>query len=99
MRLEADLERERVAAAAGSDWLWETDADGFVTWVSDSVEQHTGWPASREIGLHASQFVRPPPGPDELVSWTRYRAERLLHRPFRDAICERDTPTERCWPR
>ncbi|MBL0090918.1 MAG: PAS domain S-box protein [Piscinibacter sp.] len=90
-RLSASLERERMAAAAGSDWLWETDAEGFVTWVSDSAERHTGWPVSREIGSHASRFVRPPPGPEELASWTRYRADREAHRPFREAICERDT--------
>ncbi|QTN25307.1 PAS domain S-box protein [Rhizobacter sp. AJA081-3] len=89
--LTSILERERMASAAGSDWLWETDAEGFVTWVSDSAERHTGWPVSREIGAHASRFVRPPPGPEELASWNRYRADREAHRPFREAICERDT--------
>jgi GAF domain-containing protein len=42
--------RVRGASRAGSDWLWETDADGVITWVSDSVEAHTGWPAAAEIG-------------------------------------------------
>lgn len=91
VELAATLLREREAASAGSDWLWETDADGNVTWVSASVERHTGWPPSREVGQHASQFVRPPPGDEELASWDRYRADRERQRPFREAICERDT--------
>lgn len=90
-QLVATLERERTAAEAGSDWLWETDVDGKVTWVSESVERHTGWPASWEIGQMASNFVRPPAGEEELKSWERYLADRAHRRPFRDAICERDT--------
>ena len=91
MRLTASLERERMAAAAGSDWLWETDADGVLTWVSDSVEEHTGWPARREIGLHSMNLNRPPPGAAERESWDRYRALRAARQPFRDGIGERDT--------
>lgn len=91
MRLARSLERERMAAAAGSDWLWETDADGMLTWVSDSVELHTGWPASREIGMHSMNLNRPPPGAAERESWDRYRALRAARQPFRDGIGERDT--------
>uniref|UniRef100_UPI0031379380 PAS domain S-box protein n=1 Tax=Variovorax sp. YR752 TaxID=1884383 RepID=UPI0031379380 len=90
-RLRDTEQQVREASAAGNDWLWETDADGWVTWVSDSVEAHTGWPASREIGQHASGFVRPPPGAAERETWDRYRALRAAHLPFRDAVVERDT--------
>jgi len=82
--------RVREASAAGSDWFWESDADGMLTWVSDSVEQHTGWPASREIGVHALRKNRPPPS-EWRASWDRYRTERAARRPFRDAIAERDS--------
>lgn len=88
-RLSAVLERERTAAAAGSDWLWETDPDGVLTWVSDSVEAHTGWPASIEIGMHSMNLNRPPPGAAERESWDRYRANRAARLPFRDGIGER----------
>jgi PAS domain S-box-containing protein len=88
-QLEARLERERMAAAAGSDWLWETDADGVLTWVSDSVVEHTGWPASVEIGMHSMNINRPPPGAAERESWDRYRAQRAARLPFRDGIGER----------
>ena len=76
VRLAATLERERSAAAAGSDWLWETDPDGVLTWVSDSVQAHTGWPASVEIGMHSMNLNRPPTGAEERESWDRYRALR-----------------------
>lgn len=89
-QLAVVLERERTAAAAGSDWLWETDAEGVLTWVSDSVVEHTGWPASVEIGMHSMNLNRPPPGAAERESWDRYRADRAVRRPFRDGIGERD---------
>ncbi len=88
-QLREGLERERTAAAAGSDWLWETDADGVLTWVSDSVAEHTGWPASVEIGMHSLNLNRPPPGAAERESWDRYRAHRAERLPFRDGIAER----------
>jgi PAS domain S-box-containing protein len=91
MRLQIVAERIRSAGAAGSDWLWETDADGTLTWVSDSVEEHTGWPASHEIGMHSMNLNRPPPGASERESWDHYRALRAKQQPFRDGIGERDT--------
>ena len=91
LRLRESEERVREASAAGSDWLWETDPDGLLVWVSDSVEAHTGWPASHEIGVHSMNVNRPPPGAAERESWDRYRARRAERLPFRDGIGERDT--------
>jgi PAS domain S-box-containing protein len=90
-RLQLSEERVREAGAAGSDWLWETDPDGVLVWVSDSVEEHTGWPASREMGVHSLNVNRPPPGAAERRSWDRYRAQRAERLPFRDGIGERNT--------
>lgn len=91
VRLRESEERVLQAGAAGSDWLWETDPDGVLVWVSDSAEEHTGWPASREIGMHSMNLNRPPPGAVERESWDRYRARRAERLPFRDGIGERDT--------
>ncbi|MFT3955544.1 MAG: PAS domain S-box protein [Piscinibacter sp.] len=91
MRLRESEERVRQASAAGSDWLWETDPEGTLVWVSDSVEEHTGWPADREIGVHSLIVNRPPPGDAERESWDRYRAQRAARLPFRDGIGERDS--------
>jgi PAS domain S-box-containing protein len=90
MRQHVLDERVRVASAAGSDWLWESDPDGVLTWVSDSVQAHTGWPASREVGRPSQTINRPPPG-ELRAAWDRYRADRAARRPFRDGIFERDS--------
>jgi PAS domain S-box-containing protein len=90
-RRQALDERVRAASRAGSDWLWETDADGVLTWVSDSVEEHTGWPAAVEIGMHSMNLNRPPQQPEARTRWDTYRAARARREPFRDGIGERDT--------
>ncbi|MCW5664252.1 MAG: PAS domain S-box protein [Piscinibacter sp.] len=84
------VERMRTASAAGSDWFWETDENSVLTWVSDSVEAHTGWPASRDIGRHNLEINFPPPG-ELRVAWDRFRAERAERKPFRDAVALRDS--------
>lgn len=90
LRRHARDDRNRAASRTGSDWLWETNADGVLVWISESVEQHTGWPASREIGEHNRRINRPPPG-HLRASWERYRQARERHEPFREAIAERDS--------
>jgi PAS domain S-box-containing protein len=90
LRQHAREERVRTASRAGSDWLWESDAAGQLTWVSESVQEHTGWPQSAEMGIHSLSVNRPPPG-ELRASWDRYRAARANREPFRDGIAERDT--------
>ncbi len=90
LRQHAFEDRIRSASRAGSDWLWESDAEGVLTWVSDSVQEHTGSPPSAEIGVHTLSLNRPPPG-ESRASWDRYRAARERREPFRDGIAERDT--------
>ena len=82
--------RVRGASRAGSDWLWETDAEGVLTWVSDSVESHTGEPPGTEVG-RAARSVNQPRDDDHRVSYEAYLAARAEHRPFKDAIADRDT--------
>jgi PAS domain S-box-containing protein len=90
LRHRAREDRARAASRTGSDWLWETDAEGVLTWISESVEQHTGWPPGREIGEHNRRVNRPPPG-HLRASWERYLQARARHEPFRNAIAERDS--------
>jgi PAS domain S-box-containing protein len=42
--------RFRDFARASGDWFWETDAQGRFTWMSESVEQVTGVPATWHYG-------------------------------------------------
>jgi len=83
--------RIRTASLTATDWMWETDADGRITWVSAGLMQHTGLDPVAEIGLQARDIYRP--RDDETrASWEQYRAARARREPFRDAIAERHTP-------
>ncbi|WP_295645960.1 PAS domain S-box protein [uncultured Methylibium sp.] len=89
----ASLLEERVSSAsqAGSDWLWESDVDGYLTWVSDSAEAHTGESAAAEIG-RLGRVQNQPPGEEHQRSYERYLRARAERRPFKDAVALRDTP-------
>ncbi|WP_425261765.1 PAS domain-containing hybrid sensor histidine kinase/response regulator [Rubrivivax sp. RP6-9] len=88
-RLEA--ERCGRAGSVATDWLWETDTEGRVTWMSDGISLLTGRPAADEVGRRTGDANRP--RNDETAgSWDAYRAARAAQQPFRDLIAERDTP-------
>jgi len=84
-------ERVRTAGLSSNDWLWESDADRHITWVSSGVEALTGRPAATQVGLSMAQINRPSPH-DHTGSWKRYEEARARHQPFRDFIADRDTP-------
>ena len=84
--------RVRTASLSSSDWLWESDEAGRVTWVSSSVETHTGRPASLVIG-HTLAEVNFPHAGDTTDSWPRYQEARKKREPFRDVMADRQTAT------
>ena len=84
----------RGATTAGSDWLWETDADGRLQWLSASLRHHTGLDPIAEMGLSAKDIYSPSPF-DQGASWQRYQAARAQRQAFSDALAERDTPRGR----
>ncbi|MES2088757.1 MAG: PAS domain S-box protein [Pseudomonadota bacterium] len=87
-KLEA---RVRTASLAGSDWLWETNDQGLVQWVSTSLLQHTGLNPSDEFGCTVRDLYTP--REDETrISWDRMLAARTRREPFSDAIADRMTP-------
>jgi len=45
--------------ASGSDWLWETDADGNLSYMSPAMAQAIGAPLSRLIGRNAQKVLDP----------------------------------------
>ncbi|KQW65232.1 PAS domain S-box protein [Methylibium sp. Root1272] len=81
--------RVRAASRAGSDWLWETDEHGTISWVSDSVEAHTGHPPSHEVGRFGQGMHRPRED-EHRASWEALVAARAQRRPFRNAVADRD---------
>ncbi|MEO8152335.1 MAG: PAS domain S-box protein [Rhizobacter sp.] len=91
-RWRQQAERVRVASLSSSDWLWESDASGCVSWVSSGVESHTGLPSSVVLG-HTLQEINRPCEADTTDSWLRYKSARAKREPFRDVICDRETRT------
>ncbi|MBA4109306.1 MAG: hypothetical protein C0487_06920 [Leptothrix sp. (in: Bacteria)] len=87
-KLEA---RVRTASLAGSDWLWETNDQGIIQWVSASLMQHTGLNPSTEVGLKAKDLYTPR-NDDTRASWDRFLAARARREPFSHAIADRMTP-------
>ena len=87
-------ERVRTASLAGSDWLWETDASGKLTWVSGGLLQHTGLEPETEVGMKVTSVISP--RDDETrASWDSYQQARARHAPFQDMVADRDTPRGR----
>jgi len=93
-RTRALLVRGGDAILAGSDWLWESNAEGYMTWVSASAELHTGEPAAAEIGRLGRDYNGPPGEPYQ-ASYEAYLLARSERRPFKDAIAARQTPRGR----
>ena len=87
-------ERMRTASLAGNDWLWETDRDGVLTWVSASLMPHTGIDPASEIGLQGVMLYIPRED-DTRDSWERLQRARARREPFTEAIADRVTPRGR----
>jgi diguanylate cyclase (GGDEF)-like protein/PAS domain S-box-containing protein len=59
--LRRSEQRFRDVAEVSGDWIWETDADGRYTYVSDGVKAMLGYTAEEVIGKTPFDFM----GPDE----------------------------------
>ncbi|WKB52831.1 PAS domain S-box protein [Eleftheria terrae] len=87
--------RVRTASRAGSDWLWETDAAGYIRWASASIEAHTGQRADEEIGRLAAEILVRRDDPEHLASYEAYLQARQKQEPFANLIVDRETPQGR----
>jgi len=56
MKLQQSEQRFRDVVAASSELIWETDADGRLTYISEWVEDVTGVPVEDYHGLTVSEF-------------------------------------------
>jgi PAS domain S-box-containing protein len=87
-----DAQRLLDAGRVASDWLWETDVDGRIVWMTESILSATGRSAAAEVGTKALEVNRV--RTDEYAaSYTRYLADRAARRPIRDLVLDRDTPS------
>ncbi len=81
-RLGAETRFRDIASASG-DWFWESDVDGRLTWISDSVERITGTPPAWFIGRRPQDMV----GATEALdgsAWDTRRVARERCEPYRD---------------
>jgi diguanylate cyclase (GGDEF)-like protein/PAS domain S-box-containing protein len=82
--IRASEARFRDIAEAGSDWIWETDADLRLTYVSDHFARATGLRPGDVAGLGLHEVLRPPAEPEQR---RRHQAALGAARPFRDLLC------------
>lgn len=54
---QVDRGRFKDFAEIGSDWLWETDGDLTLTFVSEDIETFSGRPASTYVGRPAARLL------------------------------------------
>jgi PAS domain S-box-containing protein len=50
-------ERYRLLAENGSDVIFQTDDEGWITWISPSVQLCLGWPPDDLVGVEAAQLI------------------------------------------
>ena len=79
-RADAD-QRYLDFARAGSDWMWETDADGRFTYLSDGVFDVLGVEPKQFIGKTREELYG---GGPRAELWDEYRKVLATKAPFRD---------------
>jgi PAS domain S-box-containing protein len=86
-----DAQRLLDAGRAASDWLWETDVDGRIVWMTDSILSATGRSPAEEMGTRAMDVNRVRTD-GYAASYARYLVDRAARRPIRELVLDRDTP-------
>ena len=88
----AAAERARLddLLAISSDWFWETDSDGKLTYVSDGIDK-IGLVAAEQIGKHPAGLLIP--GEDAVRD--AYLAQMEARREFRNVAWPCSTPVGR----
>lgn len=69
---------------AASDWLWETDAQHRLTFLSDRIVQLVGKPLDQLLARTRTQLADPEDMQLHPEKWRRHRATLDDHRAFRD---------------
>ncbi|CCV04955.1 Sensor protein [Mesorhizobium metallidurans STM 2683] len=76
----------RELVEAGSDWIWETDAELRFSWLSESFQTATGIDPASVLGRFCFNFL------EQVLVGNRNAADHLedlrAHRPFRDFVFE-----------
>ena len=73
-------------AQAGSDWIWETDAELRFSWLSENYEEATGVAAEKVLGRFRFDFLKQ--GPIGSKDAEAHLDDLQSRRPFRDFVYE-----------
>jgi diguanylate cyclase (GGDEF)-like protein/PAS domain S-box-containing protein len=84
--------RFRDIAEASSDWLWETDAELRVAFVSERFATITGISPQSVLGLPLTELLLPA---EDRERWQRHLADLEARQPFRGLLCRLDEPDSR----
>lgn len=80
--------RFRVFAEAGSDWLWETDAEHRFVYYSSSVFRHYGYPLNEVLGVTREELIERIGVREQAAdfdhAWQKHKDDLAARRPFRD---------------
>ena len=82
--LEASEARFRDVAEASSDWIWETDPELRLTYLSDRFGEVTGVAPADLLGGSVDEFFSSDSTSD---GWACLRGDIKAHQPFRDLRC------------
>ena len=69
-----------------ADWLWETDANLRISWLSESYEEVTGIDPATVLGRFRFDFLDPETRDSDRAD--RHLEDLQAHRPFRDFVYE-----------
>jgi signal transduction histidine kinase len=84
VRARAAEERFELVALSASSWLWETDADMRISYVS---RLPNGGKPSELLGKRRDEL---PGNEDDPAAWHRHRADHAARRPFEDFVYTRN---------
>jgi len=83
--------RVRAASQSGNGWLWETDDQGRLSWLSENFERRMGLAPGAELGRRIAELYRPHAG-EHASSWPRFEAAIAQQEPFTELVADRDAP-------
>jgi len=83
--------RVRAASQSGNGWLWETDDQGRLSWLSENFERRMGLAPQADLGCRIDELYRPHAG-EHAASWPRHEAAIAQCEPFTELVADRDTP-------
>jgi diguanylate cyclase (GGDEF)-like protein/PAS domain S-box-containing protein len=92
LAIRASEARFRDVADASADWIWETDADGRLVFLSERFAEIMALAPQKFLTRPLGQLLDETVGSDGVVDLRRAMAAR---QPFRDLLCQLENGTDR----